>query len=329
MKSAADYEREMLELYNKSVNKSTPSFGVLCPSTHGKACRLDDLCKEILWDKSIPKDAPIRQKASDLNRKERYYSNVIFMSNPTEVVVLEYGVKLFNQLIALQMDALSEFKYFFDAKKGRNLFIKKTQGAQKRDVDYKVTPRVAISALPDPSVLKKLNDLSNIHALVKAGKVKPVYQSKLEKDTEIRILPSWLGLEYTKFFEKLFYHYNISEDDFNLCQSGKTNPIKNPYALGEVKTGVELPSQTPMEQADVIEGYAEELSDAAIDKMVEAVEEADQMTEGTEECPICFGMYDTNNIKCLQCSYEAACDEEHKNKIRKREAARKLTPNKK
>jgi hypothetical protein len=324
MKSAADYEREMLDLYKRTTDEKGQSFeGQVCPSTDGHPCRLDDLCKEVLWNKDIVPSDPIRKRASDLNRKERYYSNIYFVANPNEVVLLEYGVKLFNQLIAFQMDPQSEVKNFFDAKTGRNLLVGKTQGATKRDVEYKVTPRINTSQVSHPELLKRLYDLSNVTALIKSGKVKPLYQSKLEKSTEIRVLPSWLGPQSSIFFTMVKYHYNISAEDFALCQAGKINPVANPYGVAQVE-------QKPYEVIGTAglnnRGPQTSSTSTAIEAEISQLEQdIPPQEEALPELPICFGMYDGENVKCIECETVEECESERAVKLAKRQAARKLS----
>jgi hypothetical protein len=324
MKTAADYERQMLELYSRSTDNKNQSFeGQVCPSTDGHPCRLDDLCKEVLWDKNIPDNDPLRRRASDLNRKERYYSNVYFVANPSEVILLEYGVKLFNQLIAFQMDPMSEVKYFFDAKKGRNLLVSKTQGATKRDVEYKVTPRINVTAIA-VTPLTKLYDLSNIVALIKSGSVKPLYQSKLDKSTEIRVLPSWLGPQSSIFFSMVKYHYNISAEDFQLCQDGKINPVSNPYgntqAPYEIQKNVNPAGPQPPEHP-----YPQVDPSVTIAAEIEQLEKESGLVVEVTENPICFALYDAENVKCLDCISQDECENERATKLAKRVAARKLS----
>jgi hypothetical protein len=322
MKSAGDYEREMMDFYRKSTNEGKGEMykGHLCPTTYKKECRLCDLCKEILMDKKrYPEGDPIRERASTLNRKERYYSNIIFLSNPSEVAVLEYGVKLFNQLIAGQMDPLSQWKFFFDPKNGRNLRLTKTQGAIKKQVEYKIEPNFNPSALPDPSVLKKLVVLTDIVALKNAGKVQTIYQSKIDTNTEFRVLPSWLGVGVTKFFESAIWHFNLSDEDFAACQLGKINPVMNKYEVSSPVTVYTPP--TGISTVEIPPG--EDLSVLATEY------EASILVEKPTELPICFGLYQDNDEKCDQCNFDGECLVQLKQRMEKRQTAKRLSISKK
>ncbi len=319
MKSASEYEREMMDFYKKSTNEGKGEMykGHLCPTTYKKECRLCDLCKEVLIDKKRhPEGDPIRERASSLNRKERYYSNIIFLSNPSEVVVIEYGVKLFNQLIAGQMDPLSQWKFFFDPKNGRNLRLTKTQGATKKQVEYKIEPNFNPSPLPDLSVLKRLVNLTDIVALKDAGKVQTVYQSKIDNNAEFRILPSWLGPGVTKFFESAIWHFNLSDEDFNACQAGKVNPVMNKY---EVSSPGQVYTPPPVPEVEDLSALADEYVDDVI-----VGDEKDTL----EEPDICFGLYQTGDDKCEQCKFAKNCIVQLKQRMEKRQNAKRLSPKK-
>jgi hypothetical protein len=221
-----EYEKEMYDLYKKSLGEKQEFHGIVCPASQKKPCRLCDLCKEILFNRGIPKEAPLRKRASSLNAKQHYFSNVLFLADPSQIVVFEYGDKIFKQLLAMQMNPEQGFQDFWHPISGRWLIIERIQGATKEQVDYYVKPKDP-SKLVDMSVLSRMYPLSQITEIVKDGKVKPLYQSKLDKIAIIRILPSWLGPEYAlKFFQKVDYHYNISEEDFAACQAGEINPVR-------------------------------------------------------------------------------------------------------
>lgn len=225
-----DYERKLIEAYQRVLRQGgSPSF-VICPTTYDKPCKLCSMCYEILKDRSL-RGTPLAEKALSINQKHKYYSNIIFPAvNPSQVVVFEYGDKIFRKLSGFLMDPTgqAELKVFTDPIKGRNLFIKKLFGKSKERTDYDVEPSMAASSLPDPSVLNSLYPLDQIIQLMKTGEVKVISQAKLESErTEIRVLPSWLGPKSNMFFFPVNYHYGISEEEFNAIVAGELNPFAN------------------------------------------------------------------------------------------------------
>lgn len=343
-----DYEREMLDLYKKSLKNDQENFkGIVCPTTYGedKECPLCEMCKEVLWDKTIAKEDPLRERASNMNRKKRFYSNIYFASNPTEVVVFEYGDKIFNQLLAGQMDELSEWKNFFDPKNGCNLLISKTQGATKKQVDYYVEARRNSSPIIDPSVLSKMFNLDTILELMDTGKVKPFYQSKFQAGvkTEIRILPSWLGPGVPKFFSSVIYHY-VNQDEFTQAMARKFNPVKKiplkpPTEMRTTVTVMPTPSDTgTMTWPDTTRQGTqkqEEPKKKSVDDILAKwglLADDDGAKKEEQKCttekPACWGDYDEDSPECTtECRTEGwseSCAAESDRRKELRRAARKL-----
>jgi len=333
-----NYEREMMELYKKSLGEKTEFHGIVCPGTRKQPCRLCDLCKEVLFNRSIPKEAPLRKRASSLNAKQHYFSNILFLADPTQIVVFEYGDKIFKQLLAMQMNADQGFKDFWHPIGGRWMIVERIQGATKEQVDYYVKPKDP-TKLGDMSVLSKMYDLGQIVDLVKDNKVKSIYQSKLEKTSIIRILPSWLGPDYAmKFFEKVDYHYNISEEDFKACQAGEINPVKvdggeAPFLPKEVKPVVTEP---PMQKGwgDVTMPPANEVSPWEKEKAtyekkpVEVEKMVAQELEDDDDLPACYGDYDSTDPDCSPkaCSdWSDGCKAYREEKLAKRRSAKRLS----
>ena len=338
------YLEEMKRLYEKTLQSGKTSTGVICPKSFDSAdkkndCRLCELCKNILINRDTPKNDPLKDKARNVNAKKKFYSNIILLANPVEVVVLEYGEKIFNKLIAGQMDELSEWKNFMHPAQGRNLYVTKVKiGPEKKDVDYNVEPRMSISPLPDPSVLTRLYDMSNITALIESGKVKPVYQSKFDfQKTEVRFLPSGDKTRPLMFFKLVLWHYNISKEEFEAVQKGAFNPITGIYTKLAARTeAIPFPSLPPsstktMTNEDILAEWGGGISDLEENSSVEDAihDDANFETEiGVE--PICFGQYDKDNNTCIgKCSAEdgwgVACRKINEEKLALRARAKRLS----
>jgi hypothetical protein len=313
------YEDEMKRLYNRSQGIKEDFKGIVCPAYHKQPCRLCSLCKEILFDKST-KDTPIRAKASSLNESLKFYSNIIFMTNPSEIVVFEYGKSIFDQLIAGQMDALSEWKNFMHPQFGKNLFITKIAGSTSSRPTYHVEARAQMSPIPDPQVLHHLiNDprynLTNVVANMEAGKIKTFYQSKLATQrTEVRFLPSWLGPQTSKFFEKVGYHYNIPQEDFEAVQRGEYDPLRElrqtnwkipgsptpPYEIKSTPDGWGTVVSPPLVTAPPppVDPFAAWNTPKDAPARAPVAPESTIGTSPTEEPPVCFGEYEDNDPDC-------------------------------
>lgn len=326
------YEKEMMDLYKKSLGEKTEFHGIVCPAVKKQPCRLCELCKEVLFNRSIPKEAPLRKRASSLNAKQHYFSNTLFLADPTEIVVLEYGDKIFKQLLAMQMNADQGFKDFWHPIAGRWMILERIQGATREQVDYYVKPKDP-TKLVDMSVLSKMYDLGKIVDLVKENKVKSIYQSKLEKTSIIRILPSWLGPEFAmKFFEKVDYHYNISEEDFKACQAGEINPVRvdggttgSEIAGGWKPAGTEPPMTKGWGDIPIQDSvpYKGEPKPDVWAQQEKTVQEPD-----TDELPACYGDFDSTDPDCSpkECSdWADGCKAYRQEKLIKRQAAKRLS----
>ncbi len=318
-----NYAAEMAKLYAEIIkaksDDKTTTLPVICPGTFLHPCRLCDLAKTILF-KRDNKDTPIRKQAGDLNRKKSYYSNTIFPTNPSEIVVFQYGETIWKELMLFQMSPTSEIQDFLDPKKGRNIVITKTIGSDKRQTKYSVKSRINPSPLLDLAVLRKLSEepyqLHNILELIKLGKIKPFYQSMLQEgENELRFLPSWLGPGVTKFFQHVLYHYGVTEEEFQLIQKGDYNPFAGELTgvteSGEVKKVFAAPA--PAYHTDVpIEKIGKLEPKSPWDEYTAPKAEQVVVPKKEEAYPPCFGKkHDVNDPECVEdCAkdgWEPAC----------------------
>ena len=231
-----DYQNEMRQQYESAMSAGDPSKKKVdmsfCPSTWSKPCKLCDGCKEILFHQDKNTAQKIEQ-ARELNRKPKFYANVLLTTNPAEVLVFEYGKTIGDKLGIYEMDDSSELRGFSDPRKGRNIVIIRFPNPDKRKTRYDVEARLAISPILDMGVLDRLYNLDDIPALLKAG-LQPMYQSKLTAQrTEVRWLPSWLGPKFASVFQvRYFIHYHTSEDGLAAINRGEFNPLlEENYAI--------------------------------------------------------------------------------------------------
>jgi hypothetical protein len=226
-----DYYEEMRQTYENATRETGEGKKIVfsvCPETFKRPCKLCDACKLILWHKDANTQDKI-DKAGELNRKEKYYANVILASNPSEVIVFEYGPTIGNKLVSYEMGLNSDYKGFMDPDRGHNMVIVKYPNPDPKKTRYDVEPRVNATALPDRSVLGRMVNLDNVIEQIRSGNLRTLYQSKLPAGrTEIRFLPSWLGRQFASVFQlKYKLHYHTSEDELDAIQKGQLNPLED------------------------------------------------------------------------------------------------------
>lgn len=344
-----NYMDEMKEMYARTLQtgEGKKFSRIICPHTYDtketkKSCKLCDLCKEVIFDRSKPKNDPLKETAKRLSFRKKYYSNVLFIAKPDEVVLLEYGDKIFNKLIAAQMDDLSEWKNFMHPTQGRNLYITKIKiGPDRKDVDYNVEARMLVTPLPDLRLLTKIYDLNNILAPMELGKIIPTPQSKFDfQKTEIRVLPNGDKTRPLFFYKLVFWHDNLTNEEFNAIQAGKYNPVTGLYLTPSeiVRSDADILSTKRPETSKVISnsdllaewGLSEEdIKDETMPKEIEAEGSDEDMEMDLGAEPICFGQYDKSNVvcngKCLNDGWGEPCKKVYEEKLAIRAKARRLS----
>lgn len=227
-----NYLKEMQEHYAQVMSAGTGEKKKVsmsfCPTTWNKPCKLCDSCKEILFHQDRQTAQKIEQ-AREINRKPKFYANVVLPSNPSEVLLFEYGKTIGDKLGIYEMDNNSDLKGFINPKSGRNMIIVRYPNADKRKTRYDVEPRIIASSIADMSILDKLYNLDDVPALLTAG-IQPLYQSKLTAQrTELRWLPFWDWRNHPElasvFQVKYFIHYHTSEDELAAINRGELTPL--------------------------------------------------------------------------------------------------------
>lgn len=245
-KTPDQHEREMLERFKKSQQGSgmVKVKPLICPEHYGNQCKLCEATHTVF--KNTKKGNPIRDKASKMNRKTSYYSNIILPSiNPSEVKIFEYGYKIWEQLMGLAVDPKSEYVDMMSHQRGRNVFINKHIPPIKEQTSYKVEPRVAQTPLPDMSVVQRMYNLDDILALKENATEAFIFQTALtEGRTEVRFLPSWLGPKNTVFYVEVPYHY-MPQDEFDAIQRGEVNPFPELLIPGKEEVIILQPQGAP------------------------------------------------------------------------------------
>ena len=343
MSYAEDFERQMYEDYLSTFKTSQEESKkpIICPETFkGKACKLCELCKQILFNKNL-KTPQLTEAAGNLNRKFKYYSSIIFPTvNPAEIYVFEYGMEIHKKLMAMHMDPESEYKGFYHPTTGRNLQIIKTPDPNPKKTSYDVEPRSMATPLVDMSVLTRLPKLDQILELLKTNSVKIISQSKFSPArTEVRFLPSWFGPGFEIFWSMIKYHYQVSQDTFDAIQRGeidpfaefrdpKISPLTSPTQF--VKP-INMPptAATPTQKS----GWEDFLSQSTQVKPSPLTVLADSALIGSvaeeddDTYPECHGKFDSTNPECIgpckEDGWAESCEERAKEKA-KRKTARRL-----
>lgn len=306
MKTAEQHEQEMQNKYKKGADSGGGAkiTSIVCPHYYDQPCKVCDLTYGY-YQLRLGKEHYLRQKAHDLNRKIRYYSNVLFPANPSEVVLFEYGDVIHRMLYSFFSDDDSEYKGFTDPVNGRNCVIKKTvPGGNKRLTDYFVEMKAQISQIPNPAVLSSLHNLDKVVELIETGKVKPYYQSQLtDGRTELRILPSWLGPKFKVFYVEVPYHY-ITKEEFDSITNGKTNPFADVGVGTKVQRQPDPIIVTPSNPGNPWEGIFSEApkhnpnAPTPSYDMQEPMAASQTTVPQDVEDPICIGSFDVNSPLC-------------------------------
>jgi hypothetical protein len=329
-KTPEQYEQEMMDKYNKSLQNTTDGpkiSSIVCPKHFANTCNLCELTYEYFRAR-LGKEHVLRQKALDLNRKLRYFSSIVLPSDPTTPIIFEYGEFIFKILFGHATDPNSEYKGYTHPTMGRNFYIKKTipPGANKRQTTYQVEMRVQQTPLLDMSIVQRLPDLETTLELVESGKIKILHQSELpDGRTEMRMLPSWLGPTYTRFYVEIPYHY-INKDEFEAIQSGKVNPYESAKLSPSpppVKKDAVILDQVPTGGTG---GWGDWNSQSKPPLQNPVLQEKKQK-------PFCFGSYDANsplcNVRCAEthkavdeCKVESTSGQLDQNKALREKAAK-------
>jgi len=337
-----NYLKEMQEHYaqvmsSESGEKKKVAM-TFCPSTWNLPCKLCDHCKEILFHQDKHTAEKIEQ-AREINRKPKFYANVVLPTNPAEVLLFEYGKTIGDKLGIYEMDNNSDLKGFTNPKTGRNMVIVRYPNPDKRKTRYDVEPRMATSALIDMSILDSLFNLDDVPNLL-AGGVQPLYQSKLTNQrTELRWLPFWDWKSHPElisvFQVKYFIHYHISPDELEAINRGEFNPLEDvptapPRTISIPSTPTTPTPSTPPPIAGVTKPNTsvwDEIPTTAgiwTADIVQPLEVKD--TKGAK--PGCFGTYDEDPIcikRCDEKGWLESCKLETKAQFDKRRQARNLS----
>jgi hypothetical protein len=301
-----DYLKEMKDNYDQAVSSDDPSKKKtalsFCPSIWNRPCRLCDACKEVLFHQDSHTAQEIEQ-ARELNRKPKFYANIMLVSNPNEVVLFEYGKTIGDKLGIFEMDDSSEFKGFSNPKFGRNIVVVKYPHPEKRKTRYDIEPRIASSSLPNMEILNHLYDLDDVPGLLAKG-IPTIYQSKLvEKRTEIRWLPYWNWKKEpalaSVFQVKYFIHYHTSEEELAAINRGEFNPLKEGEAIVSPPQEIIIPAvamPTEIESTDVWGALQSQASGLPIQG---ARSQAVESIRTEKEKPACFGTWDDEEPVCV------------------------------
>lgn len=297
MKTPEQHEQEMLDRYQRSIQGTTegPKASMLiCPQYYNKPCALCDLTYQF-FKTFRDKNHPRRDQARNLNRKFQYYMNVVLPPNPSEVVLFNCGKALFDILWGYFIDEKSEYKGYTDPTTGRNLFIiKAVPGGNTRQTKYGIEMRIQPTPLPDPGVLSGLYNLDKVVEVLELQQAKILYQTQLsEGRTEIRILPSWLGPKYRKFYEEVPVHF-MNRDEFNAIQAGKVSPFAD---LGIGPAVIEQPAITIQPEPTTTDPWKGVFNPPKPDPVPQETKVGLSTLAGK---PPCFGTYETSSPLCTQ-----------------------------
>ncbi len=325
------YQQEMLEHYKRTQRESQGFPSNVCPTTEHKPCRLCDLCKNVFFDKKTD-GTPLRERAKELNAKERYFSNITFAANPSSVIIFEYGNEIFKYLIGWQVVEESDYTNFFHPELGRNVIIIKTPGATPRLTKYSAEARAQVSRMTDLGVLQHLPNLSNVKQVLTMERVN---QSKLQSGrTEVRFMPSWLGPQVPMFYAHVKLHFGIAEDEFLAVLRGELDPFSSATAQ-QITQPAPVTSKPIATPADNPWGNYGGAMASPPGYQLPTTNERDPGTEDviheddkSNEYPICYGEYEADSQECQTACKEdgwaEGCKKDTFDREERRKKARKL-----
>lgn len=279
------YDLSEEDLKNMESRVSQKSFsGVRCPRRNdNKFCAV---CRDVeaLWNAHNDtglETSEFSKKAKTYKAGASEFMNVVFLDAPSEVKVLQCGIKMLQGITNGIL--YQEWGPVYHPTKGMTIRVLKST-----DSGFNVyTPSPDISkgkrALEDKSVLDKLHDLSDIDTLRETVEIFNI--NSIEKSVAFDILP---GKERPSFFWKeVWYHYNISEE--------------------ALKDGIpSTPNVTVEEEEDVpfnTESKHEMEEDVQFEGEHEDKEEKTAKVYSLDNAPGCFGQfYDAEDQDCQDAS---------------------------
>ncbi len=141
--------------------QAPPKVSIPCPAkNHGKKCLVCQKCQD-LKRSSIKAE---QELAYQWGAQQRYFSQVVNMEKPEDGWQLwEYGVKIFDQLLAIlgNEDSGGDVTHPLT---GRNVIIDRT-GKGMKDTKYIVTASVKATKFPKMELLNSLIDLDLLAAV--------------------------------------------------------------------------------------------------------------------------------------------------------------------
>jgi hypothetical protein len=169
------------------------SVGVFCPKRNKQIGKRCFVCEKLqpLWN--FPEKSKEREIAKNKSVKANFYLQVVFPSNPNELVILELGKKAGSDILdGIEDQGWTDIAHPVKGK-GREMKITKKKGELDYHT-YKVSPILekADWSIPD-SILGNLYNLDNILDLLidPNTKIFKVTSLKLDESLTFRICPPW------------------------------------------------------------------------------------------------------------------------------------------
>ncbi len=284
-------ENDLKIMHNRVSQKSFS--GVYCPRRNdNKFCAV---CRDVaaLWNKHNEtglETSEYSKKAKTYKAGASVFMNVIFPDNPSEVRILQCGIKMLQGIT--NGIFYQDWGPVYHPEKG--MTIKVLKSVDSGFNTYTPSPDISKGkrALEDSSVLDNLFDLSTIDALRETVEIFNI--SSIEKSIAFDILPGWDTSDPHNFWQTRYYHYNISEEAI------KDGIPSTPHIQETEESDEDIPFNQPPKQKmeDDVQFEGEEY------ETKKPEEKTKKYT--LENPPGCFGQYfDKTDDDCN----DASCDD--------------------
>jgi len=282
--------------------------GVYCPNRNDhKACAV---CRDVkvLWEahnQTGLDKSKFRDKAKKYQATAAVFMNVVFPENPSEVKILQCGIKVAQSLV----NGIKYMKWgsIYHPQKGFTMTINKS--TKDGYNTYTPSPNVEKGKreLADLSVLERMYNLDKIEEIRQGADIFNVSSMEVNKSIDVDILPGWDSGNPHQFFKIVYYHFKVGPE---AIKEGIPKEGALPTDDDEGPWGGENKKESPFD------------TDMPATKQ-EKPKEIKKLIYNRENAPQCFGtLFDEADDGCnaIECSQiREACKEE----LMKKKAAKK------
>ena len=270
-----DVGSDYLDELEKNINQRQFS-GIWCPWRNDK--KPCEVCRDVrkLWNmhnETKLEKSKYSERAKKYNASASVFMNVVFPDNPSEVRILQCGIKMLQALVNGMK--YQDWGVVWHPAKGMTIGVIKSSDSGYNTYTPSPDIKKGVRTIEDMGVLDKLHNLDLIDDLMDTVDVFNINTIDKNRKFSFDILPGWKEAERGTFYKIVYYHYNITPEAI-------TDGIPDLYGQEEEKVPTDFPSTTT-EKTEVEEP--------------KVVEETVVYTR--DSAPGCFGkFYSENDEQC-------------------------------